>query len=140
MYLKKLKELKKITKGGVEHGYIKSVANSVSSPDPKGMDEKTKIIFNKKREDDGKIIRARYINHRSSTERLELSYAKYPGDQITSWRFLSGEVYDLPAGLVAEINSPDKCLAKRSEILDQNGTPTQKDGQGEREHEFVGVI
>lgn len=55
------------------------------------------------------------------------------------WRFLHDHDYEVPYGMVKEINEESLGLAKRSEILDVNGIPTKKDGAAEKIHRFYPV-
>lgn len=132
-----VKEL--VTTSGEKHGLINRVSNSVRAEDGfKNMDAKTKAKAEKLKEEDHKIVKARYRNNRGDHERLTKPYCRWAGDPIETWHFIPGEVYELPYGLVREVNeSPG--LAKRSEVLDANGIPTKKDGKNERIHEFVAV-
>lgn len=128
--------LTQISASGKEHGLINTIGNSVPFDDFKNFDEKTKENLKKQKKEDEKIVKARYLNSRGSNEMLERPYAKYSGQPITMWRFYHDHVYDVPKGLVEEVNKMPP-LAKRSEILDANGQPTMKDGAGERLHQFV---
>lgn len=130
--------LKLVASNGEEHGLINAVGNSVADNDFKYMDPETKTKAQKMRKEDGKLVKARYLNSRGEHERLTKPYCKYAGDPIQTWHFIPGQVYDLPKGLVEEVNgSPG--LAKRSELLDVNGRPTIKDGHAEKLHQFVPV-
>jgi len=129
-----------VTSSGEQHGLINSVGNSVPADHRfKNMEPKLKAKAEKQYDEDHRIVKARYLNHRGSHERLSKPYCRYAGDPIQTWNFIPGETYDLPKGLVDEVNDPNKRLARRSEILDSNGTPTKKDGQSERIHEFVPI-
>jgi hypothetical protein len=127
-----------ITKNGERHGLINSVANSVKDHGGKSIDPKHKEQYLKQKEEDAKIVKARYINHRGLGERLTKPYCKYAGDSIDTWHFIPNHEYDVPKGLVDDVNkSPG--LARRSDLLDANGVPTIKDGQNEKLHEFVPI-
>ena len=126
-----------VTESGEEHGLIKSVANSVQNDGFKHMDPETKAKAEKLKKDESKKVKARYINHRGNHERLDKIYCRWAGDPIQSWHFIPGYTYEVPVGLVNEVNASR--LAQRSELLDQNGRPTLKDGPGVQIHEFVPV-
>lgn len=127
-----------IAENGERHGLINTVANSVHDTEFKYMTPENRTKAEKMRKEDSRLVKARYMNHRGTHERLTKPYCRWAGDPIQTWHFIPGEVYELPKGLVDEVNrSPG--LAKRSEILDLNGMPTKKDGANEKLHEFVPV-
>lgn len=128
-----------VSKTGEKHGLINTVANSVPDNGFAHMKPEMKTKCEKMRKDDARIVKARYMNHRGQNERLTKPYMRWAGDPIETWHFIPGEEYELPKGLVDEVNDPRKKLAQRSEVLDASGKPTLKDGPGERIHEFVPV-
>ncbi len=128
-----------VAANGEQHGLINSVANSVKAEDGfKNMKPELKAQCEKQKKEDSKIIKARYINKRGDNERLTKPYCKYAGDPIQTWHFIPGKEYDVPKGLVEEVNS-SKGLPRRSEVLDAKGVPTVKDGAPELIHQFVPV-
>lgn len=131
--------LELVAENGERHGLINSVANSVEDNGFKYMKPETKAKAEKLRKEESRLVKARYINHRGNHERLTKPYMRWAGDQIQTWHFIPGYTYELPLGLVNEVNDPNKRLAQRSEVLDSKGMPTKKDGPGERIHEFVPV-
>lgn len=128
---------KLITTTGEEHGLINEYPNSVPDDGFKGMSPENKSKCEKEKKEDNKLVDARYINKRSSTERLNKYYCRWAGDRLQQWRFIPEQVYKVPYGLVKEINN--SITIQRSEVLDSRGLPTAKDSEGEREHEFVPV-
>lgn len=124
------------TSWGEKHGLINSVANSVQDHGGKPISAKIKEKYLKQKEEDARIVKARYINHRGQNERLTKPYCKYAGDPIQTWHFVPDHVYDVPKGLVDEVNN-NPGLARRSDLLDSKGVPMLKDGKPERIHEFV---
>jgi len=129
-------ELTKISPSGEKHGRINVVANSVQENGFKHMKPETKTKAEKKKADEQRLIKARYMNHRGSHERLTKPYMRWAGEPIETWHFIPGETYDVWKGLVDEVNS-NPGLAQRSEILDANGIPTKKDAGALKIHEFV---
>lgn len=119
------------------HGLIRRIANSVSFDDFKNVAEKDKDMMRKKFARNAKPVKARYINYRGPNEICEKPYMNYAGDPIDTWRFIHDQVYEVPQGLIDEINDPSKCLPRRSEVLDKNGVPTIADGPRERIHHFM---
>lgn len=133
-----MKEL--ISATGEKHGLINTLANSVPASDAfRNMSPAHKAEAEKQRKYESEIVKVRYINYRGSNERLSKPYMHWAGDPITMWHFIPDHEYDVPRGLVMEVNDPNKKLAKRSEVLDATGRPTVKDGAGERIHQFVSV-
>ena len=127
-----------VTESGEQHGLINSVANSVEDNGFKHMKPEVKTKAEKLKKEEHRIVKARYINHRGNNERLTKPYCRWAGDSIDTYHLIPGHTYDLPMGLVNEVNSSPG-LAKRSGLLDSKGMPTLKDGQNERLHELVPV-
>jgi hypothetical protein len=128
--------VKMVTASGEEHGLINTVANSVPDQGFKRFSEKMREELKKQKKEDEQIVKARYMNSRKGRETLERPYMKYEGQPITYWKFIHNHVYDVPKGLVNEVNGQPE-LPKRSEVLDASGQPTLKDGIGEKLHQFV---
>ena len=131
-------ELMMTTVSGEKHGRINVVANSVQDNNFKHMDAKTKAKAEKQKEEDHKMIKARYHNYRGNHERLTKPYCRWAGDNIETWHFIPGEVYNVWKGLVEEVNA-NPGLARRSDVLDASGKPTLKDGKPEKLHEFFPI-
>lgn len=128
----------RITQRGERHGLINVLTNSVKFDDFKNMDPMIKEKCKKEKEDDSKIVKARYINYYGDHERLTKPYCRWSGDQIQIWHLIPNEVYELPKGFVKEVNS-SKGLLRRSEVVDANGVPTPKDGGFKKQHELVPI-
>lgn len=126
-------------KNGQRHGCINEVANSVPDDGFKRFAEKDRESMKLLREKQAKVVKAKYINYRGPNEILETQYMKWAGDPITSWRFIHDQEYEVPMGLVEQINDPKKRLVKRSEVLDAKGVPTAKDGAAEQIHAMIPV-
>ena len=121
---------------GEQHGLINVIGNSVPDSGMKRFKEKDRAAMEKLRKEEARIIKARYISSRGPAEKLEKPYCRWDGDQIQMWKFLHNCVYEVPQGLVNEVNS-NPGLAKRSGICDANGVPTKVEGQAEKLHQFV---
>ena len=130
--------LTQIAASGLEHGLINTIGNSVPDKGFALFSEKDRSSMDKKKKDSEKIVKARYLNSRGVNERLERPYMEYEGQPITMWRFLHNHVYELPKGLVDDVNK-QMALPQRSEILDASGQPTKVNGPGEKLHLFVPV-
>jgi len=138
MNVKQLESLKRKTESGFNHGLINYMANSVS--EQKIKDPKVKEKLEKKKVKDGEIIKARYINRKERNGRLEMPYCMHAGEPLTQWIFLSNEIYEIPRGLIDEVNKAHLKIKKRSDLLDKDGNPIESDEPADIEHEFVGVI
>jgi len=126
-----------VTPQGVEHGLLRKLSNSVREDRCK-REGAAKAEYEKQKKRDNEIIRARYINYKNRDNGdLPKPYVKYAGDPILVYRFLSGYVYDVPRGLVDEVNEAE--MPKRS--LDDTETKDHKpqDRKSVKVHEFVPV-
>ena len=130
--------LTQVAASGLEHGLINTIGNSVPDTGFKRFAEKDRPMMEKKKKDAEKVVKARYLNSRGTSERLERPYMEFEGQPITMWRFLHNHVYEVPKGLVDDVNAQPE-LAKRSELVDMNGNPTKIDGKGEKLHQFVPI-
>lgn len=123
---------------GEKHGMINRVGNSVTTDGFQYMTPDVKGKAEKKKKEDSKIVKAKYINSRGQSERLDMQYCLGGGEPIQQWHCIPGYVYDVPLGLVNQVNdSPG--LPRRSEVVDANGIPTTRDGVPERLHQFVPI-
>lgn len=132
-----------VTAGGEQHGLINQVGNSVKDDGFKHMEPEWRAKAEKLKKEDSKVVKARYINKRGTHERLSKPYCRWAGEPIQMWHFIPNHTYDVPMGLVNEINS--KKVIKRSGLLSvdgkdvNGGTPTSLDTFDECIHEFVPV-
>ena len=129
-------DLEKVSSSGEKHGRINVVANSVPDNDFKHMKPETKAKAEKKKADEQRLFKARYMNHRGNHERLTRPYMRWAGEPIETWHFIPGEVYDVWKGLVDEVNG-NPGLVQRSDLCDANGVPMPKDKGAFKIHEFV---
>ena len=125
---------------GEEHGKLREIANASTSNDFKHFSAKNKEKLEKQKKEDSKMVKARYLNHKERNNgKLEKPYCKYAGDPIQIWKFLSGNVYEVPIGLVNEVNNECK-MKKRSETVDDvTGNIQPHERPGEQVHEFIPV-
>ena len=86
------------------------------------------------------------MNARGRHERLTKPYCRYSGDPIQIWHFIPGKVYDVPLGLVNEVNDTNKRMKKRSGLVSIDGnsvnkdeSPLAQDQEGEWLHRFAAV-
>lgn len=128
------------TETGEQHGLINTLANSVSAADAfKNMDPEWKSKAEKMKKDDSKMVKARYINHRGTHERLDKPYCRYAGDPIRVYHLIPGYTYELPLGFVNEINDPLHKPMKRSGLLNKEGQALPSDKVADKIHELVPV-
>ena len=99
------------------------------------MKPENKEKAEKLRKDDARLVKVRYINHQETNGKLDIHYCRWAGEPIVQYRFLQGEEYEIPYGLVKQIN--ESYLPQRSEVLDRDGVPTAKEGAHKRIHEMV---
>ena len=86
------------------------------------------------------------MNSRGRHERLTKPYCRYAGDPIQIWHFIPGKSYEVPFGLVKEVNDKNKHIPKRSGLISvdgndikNDGSPLDTDQEGEWLHKFVAV-
>jgi hypothetical protein len=134
------------TASGELHGLINTLTNSVPFDDFKNMKPEHKKEMESKKKEDSKLVKAEYMNSRGRHERLVKPYCKYAGDPIQIWNFIPGRVYEVPKGLVEEVNDKNKIMKKRSGLVSIDGqslnkdeTPLGNDVDGEWLHKFVPV-
>jgi len=124
---------------GLQHGCINTIGNSVPDTGFKRFAEKDRATMEKKKKDDDKIVKAQYLHKDGGEERLERPYCMWAGQPITMWRFFHGETYDVPKGLVDDVNDPKKKMKKRSGLIGTNGQPLDTDQVEPGLHMFVPV-
>jgi hypothetical protein len=126
-----------VTEWGEEHGLVNEVGNSVQDDGMKRFSEKDRPAMEKLKKEQSRMVKARYINYRGQNERLDKIDCRWAGEKIRKYHLIPGFTYDVPMGMVEEVNRSG--VAKRSQILDAQGVPTKVDGQMEKIHELVSV-
>lgn len=132
-----------VTASGEQHGLINTLTNSVQPDDFKNMAPHIKAKAEKEKKEDSRIVKAEYMNSRGMHERLTKPYCKYAGDPIQMWHFIPGHTYNVPLGLVKEVNDKNKIMPQRSGLVsvdDKNvsdGAPLNRDTEGAWLHRFV---
>lgn len=134
------------TASGEEHGLINTLTNSVPFDEFKNFKSEHKKELEAQRKEDAKVVKAEYMNSRGRHERLTKPYCRYAGDPIQIWHFIPGKVYEVPLGLVKEVNDKTKTLPKRSGLVSVDGnsinkdeSPLDRDQEGEWLHKLVPV-
>ena len=132
------------TASGEMHGLINTLTNSVPFDDFKNMKPEHKKELERQRKEDSRVVKAEYLNSRGNHERLTKPYCKYAGDPIQIWHFIPGKTYEIPLGLVNEINDKNKIMKRRAGLLSlddvpvqKNESPLEKDEEGAWLHRFV---
>ena len=134
------------TASGESHGLINVLTNSVPFDEFKNMKPEYKKELERQKKEDSRMVKAEYLNSRGKHERLTKPYCKYAGDPIQIWHFIPGRVYEVPIGLVNEVNDQNKVMKKRSGLvsldgnnLNKDGAPLDRDEDGEWLHKFAAV-
>jgi hypothetical protein len=134
------------TASGEQHGLINTLTNSVPFDEFKNMKPEHKKEMERQKKEDSRIVKAEYLNARGRHERLTKPYCRYSGDPIQIWHFIPGKVYDVPLGLVNEVNDTNKRMKKRSGLVSIDGnsvnkdeSPLAQDQEGEWLHRFAAV-
>lgn len=134
------------TASGEEHGLINTLTNSVPFDDFKHMKAEHKKELERQKKEDSKMVKAEYMNSRGRHERLTKPYCKYAGDPVQIWHFIPGKTYEVPLGLVNEVNDKNKIMKRREGLVSvdgnpvtQNEAPLHQDQEGEWLHRFVAV-
>lgn len=120
------------TPEGKKHGLISTLPNSSKTIN---VDAKIKEEYERKRKEDGKIKKAQYLHKNGSGNYLVKPYCRYAGEPLQMYLFLHGHEYEVPFGLIEEVNNVKE--VERSEILDRDGIPTIKDRTPDKTHRFV---
>ena len=140
------KQLMLSTANGELHGLINTLTNSVPFDEFKNMKPEHKKEMERLKKEDSRLVKAEYMNSRGRHERLTKPYCKYAGDPIQIWNFIPGKVYEVPLGLVNEVNDKNKIMKKRSGLIEVDGKPVRSDEnpldndeEGEWLHRFSAV-
>jgi hypothetical protein len=134
------------TASGEIHGLINTLTNSVPFDEFKNMKPEHKKELERQKKEDSRLVKAEYMNSRGRHERLIKPYCKYAGDPIQIWSFIHGKTYEIPLGLVNEVNDKNKIMKKREGLLEVDGKPVQdnqsplnRDEEGDWLHKFTPV-
>lgn len=138
------KQIMMATASGEQHGLINTLTNSVPFDDFKHMKAEHKKEMERQKKEDARMVKAEYMNSRGRHERLTKPYCKYAGDPIQIWHFIPGKVYEVPLGLVNEVNDKNKIMKKRAGLVSIDDVPVQssnsplsQDEEGEWLHKFT---
>lgn len=124
------------TASGEEHGLLRKLGNAVKADQGcQNMTPEQKTEIEKKRKEDNKLVKARFIHRNEENGKLDKPYVRYAGDPIQVWKFLNGYEYEVPKGLVDEVNSTAR--PKRSK--EESDRTPNKDLGMEQIYQFVPV-
>lgn len=126
-----------VTEYGEQHGLVNTLPNSCPDNGFKHMEPDAKSKCEKLKKEENKMVKARYINHRGTHERLSKPYMRWAGDTIKMYHLIPGQVYDLPYGFVKEVNE-SRGLEQRSDMVVGDRVRT-KDGNPLKIHELVPI-
>lgn len=134
------------TAGGELHGLINVLTNNVAADEFKHFKPEHKKEMESRKKEDSKIVKAEYMNSRGRHERLTKPFCLGSGEPIQIWHFIPGKTYEVPLGLVKEVNDKNKHIPKRSGLVSVDGnalrkdeSPLDKDQEGDWLHKFVAV-
>ncbi len=134
------------TAGGEQHGLINTLTNCVPFDDFKNMTPENKKEMEAQKKRDSRYVKAEYMNSRGRHERLTKPYCRYAGDPIQIWHLIPGKTYELPLGLVDEVNDKNKIMKKREGLVSVDGQPVTrnesplgKDEDGDWLHKLIPV-
>lgn len=132
------------TASGELHGLLDTLTNSVEDNDFKHMKPDVKAKLEKEKKEDSRLVKVEYFNKKGRHERLTKPYCRYAGEPIQLWKFIPGKVYEIPMGLIKEVNEKKNVI--RSGLMEvdgsnfqRDGTPLDKDMQDDSEHRFIPV-
>lgn len=135
-------QLMQSTASGELHGLINTLTNSCEFNDFKHMAPATKAKLEKEKKEDSRIVKAEYLNSTGKHERLIKPYCRYAGDPIQIWAFIPGRTYEVPMGLIKEVNQSK--MPVRSGLVEvdgkevnRDGSPLAKDQEGSWIHKFI---
>lgn len=130
-------QLKRVTARGEEHGLINTLGNSVQGDNMKRFAPEHREEMKKLKEEECRMVKARYVNHRGKHERLTKPYCRWAGEPIQIWHFIPGQEYEVPMGLVKDINEAVPESKKPDPELEQGATGLVE-GK-DKIHEFIAV-
>lgn len=135
-----------VTAAGEEHGLVNTLTNNVEANDFKHMKPEHKKEMERQKKEDSRVVKAEYMNSRGRHERLTKPYCKYAGEPILIYHLIPGKVYDLPLGLINEVNDKNKIMKRREGLLSVDDKPVQqteaplsRDEEGDWLHKLVPV-
>lgn len=120
------KHVVQCTASGEQHGLVNVLPNSVPFDDFKNIDPKIKADCEKQKKEDAKLVKVKYRNMRGNHERLDKSYCRWAGDMIQQYHLIPGYSYEVPLGMVKEVNQTK--MPQRSGLMNVDGKDITRDG------------
>jgi hypothetical protein len=114
-----------VTSSGELHGLVDIRTNSVEFDGFKHMNPEIKAKVEKQKKEDDKLVKVKYFNKMGNQERLDKPYCRYAGDPIKIYHLIPGYVYEVPMGLINEVNGIK--TPKRSGLVSEDGVALNKD-------------
>ena len=125
---------KHVTREGVEHGLVETIANSVPDHGYKNLSEKHRKEMLDKKKNDLELVEIVYHHLKNQdTGKFEGWYADHPGTPMYYFRLLYGLKYKIPKGMAKKINNLG--APQRSGLVDSRGNELLRDGVKERTHQ-----
>lgn len=120
------KHVVQCTASGEQHGLVNVLPNSVPFDDFKNIDPKYKTECEKRKKEDARLVKVKYHNKRGPHERLDKAYCRWAGDMIQQYHLIPGYSYEVPLGMVKEVNQTKMPI--RSGLVSVDEVPIMKDG------------
>jgi len=132
------------TATGEQHGLINTLTNSCENNDFKHMAPHIKLKAEKEKKEDARMVKVEYINRTGRHERLDKPYCRYAGDPIQVYHLIPGKQYELPYGMVREVNEMKRPIRSGlmevdGEKVNKDGTPLDKDMDGDWTHRLIPI-
>lgn len=132
------------TASGEQHGLINTLTNSVPFDEYKHFKPEHKKEMESRKKENARIVKAEYMSSRGRHERLTKPFCLGSGEPIQIWHFIPGKTYEVPLGLVNEVNDKNKIMKRRAGLVSIDGNPVQnseapieQDEEGQWLHRFV---
>ena len=132
------------TASGEMHGLINTLTNCVPFDEFKNFKPDHKKEMERQKKENSRLVKAEYMNSRGRHERLTKPFCLGSGEPIQIWHFIPGKIYEVPLGLVKEVNDKNKIMKKRAGLVSEDdvevqksGAPLEEDQEGEWLHKFV---
>lgn len=117
--------LTQYTASGEAHGLVNTLTNAVPFDEFKHMTPTVKAKLEKEKKEDARLVKVEVVSRRPG-ERLEKVYCRYSGEPILCYKLIPGRQYELPLGLVKEVN--EKTMPKRAGLVSVDGKEVNRDG------------
>lgn len=128
----------RITARGERHGLLETVANSNKTNTYEKLPPTLSKEMKAKMKDDLEIIDVQYMNMEDQDNgKWEGWYSDHPVEPMRWFRFLHGESYKVPRGLVKKINAMGAPV--RSGLMGTDGKPLNVDGKVKKTHQLIPV-